>query len=79
MDHSAAIAALKDELEIRTKDAEFLEEGVAKMKIARLLTPDHIRVDAIMRWTRKLENQQANIMSLQATINFLEHLSLKED
>lgn len=71
MDHSVAIEALKDELEETTKQASFLNNGIASMTL-RSFGPEKIRKDAILRWESKLATETEKIIALRSSIAFLE-------
>lgn len=75
MDHSIAIAALKDELDECKEKADYLSNGIATMMIGRH-GGQRFREDTLLRWRKKLENQQTNIHSLRSSIKFLEHHTL---
>lgn len=72
MDHSIAIECLKDELEVARNEATYLAKGIAAMMLRNAQGSERIRQDAILRWRRKLEEQQQKVQALRGTIKFLE-------
>lgn len=80
MDHSLAIACLKDELDNVRGNARYLAQGIAAMMLQNASGHGRVRQDVLLRWNRKLREQQASVLSLRSTIKFLElHSKDKND
>lgn len=73
MDHSVAIACLKDDLDAAKQDARYLAQGIAAMLLRNETGPDRIRPEVILRWRNNLDSEQKKVHALRSSIKFLEH------
>lgn len=72
MDHSVAIACLKDDLDLARQDCDYLSRVISQMMLRNASGSHRIRQDSLMRLNRKLTERQEKVLALRSTIKFLE-------